>query len=139
MFLPKPTAKLITGILLSSAGHQFGSEFEKLIEASEGDYTDPSRQDLGDRWNSDDDRNKTKRRELFCFHCNRLEAHSPATRFGAFHSFLIGLTLGLVKIIGPYYCRCCGHRRFLGSDRIHPKYWIHQRRLRKLSKGRRSR
>lgn len=140
MFPPNPNLKISVGNLQFSEGPQFEVEFEDLITANEKGYLDPSKYDLtGDKRDPDEDLNKTKRRELFCFHCHRPEMHSRATRFGFVYSFLIGLTLGLIKVIGPYYCRCCGHRRFLGSDRIHPKYWLHRRRLQKHGTGRRSR
>jgi hypothetical protein len=92
------------------------------------DYLDPSVHDLNSvNQDPDHDLNKTQHRTLFCFHCNRLETHSPATHFSWRYSFLIGLTLGLVKFIGPYYCRCCGQRRLLGFDRFHPYYLLHLR------------
>lgn len=132
------------GLLFSSAGSgdNFHPEFESLIEDNSDakHYIDPGRHDLTqDRQEPQEDWNRSKRRELFCFHCNRFESHAPALRYRWQYSFLIGLTLGLIKLLGPYFCRCCGHRRFIGSDRINPKYLLYQMRMRKHSARRRSR
>ncbi len=109
-----------------------------LVSSARDNYLDPSKHDLtGDRYDTDEDLLKSKKRELFCFHCNRLETHAPAARYGWIYSFLVGLTIGLIKLIGPFYCRCCGHRRYLNSDRLHPKFILLQRQLNQ--KRRRSR
>jgi hypothetical protein len=126
----------------SSSGDDFHPEFESLIDDNTDDesYFDPSRHDLTQDSNDpQEDCNRSKRRDLFCFHCNRMESHAPALRYRWQYSFLIGMTLGLIKLLGPYFCRCCGHRRFIGSDRFNPKYLLYQMRLRRHSKRRRSR
>lgn len=137
MSQPKPTP----GDTENGSLFPLDSKLDQVIENEEESYLDPSRHDLSGniRDSSGDDDRRRKRRELFCFHCHRMETHLLAPRFGVIYSFLIGLTLGLVKLIGPYYCRCCSHGRFLGWDQVHPKYWLHQRRLRKHSKARKSR
>jgi hypothetical protein len=99
------------------------------------DYLDPSHHDLtGDSRDPEEELGAAQRRTLFCFHCHRPETHSLATRHSPIYSFLIGLSLGLVKLLGPFYCRCCGHRRLMASDRLHPKFWLHTRHLRKKTK-----
>ena len=66
-----------------------------------------------------------KRIGIFCFNCNRREGHFLYRQNSWYYSYLIGLTFGLIKIIGPYQCQCCGARRFMCAD------WLHSRYLRK--------
>jgi hypothetical protein len=126
---------------VSTPGGELPPEFDQLIQQDkEESYLDPSHHDLTqDHRGAQDPWYRSKRRQLFCFHCNRAESHAPALRHQWQYSFLIGMTLGLIKFLGPYFCRCCGHRRFIGSDRLNPKYWLYQRRLRRGKRRNRTR
>ncbi len=72
------------------------------------------------------DGNKIKRRfyQLHCFHCNRKETFYNAYRGYWIHSFFLGFTFGLANIIGPFKCKCCGHRRLMQADFLNPKMWF---------------
>ena len=54
-----------------------------------------------------------KRVGIFCFNCNRREGHFLHRENRWYYSYLIGLTFGLIKIIGPLQCQCCGARRLM--------------------------
>ena len=69
-------------------------------------------------------RRKKSRLKLFCFNCNRPESFFHANRGKWLHSYFAGLTFGISRWIGPFKCRCCGHRRYLKTDLLHPKMWI---------------
>ncbi len=72
---------------------------ENIVENDEFD-------DVNDRSNQ---RSASRKRiGLFCFNCNRLEGHFLHRQNRWYYSYLIGLTFGLIKIIGPYQCQCCG-------------------------------
>ncbi len=71
---------------------------------------------------------RKKKRDLYCFHCNRLESHLPY-KVGWYHGLLTGLSLGLNHWLGPFYCRCCGYRRLMFADWANPRYWLTMRRL----------
>jgi hypothetical protein len=60
-------------------------------------------------------------RVLFCLHCNRLENHTVPNRFKWYYSLLVGFTFGAILLVGPFHCRCCGHRRFFVSEEYHPR------------------
>lgn len=61
---------------------------------------------------------------LRCFHCNRPEKHFLAYRRRWYYSYLTGLTLGLITLIGPFKCRCCGANRLSRIEWLHPKIWL---------------
>lgn len=69
---------------------------------------------------------KRKRRfyQLHCFHCNRKETFYNAYRGYWIHSFFLGFTFGLANIIGPFKCKCCGHRRLMQADFLNPRIWF---------------
>ena len=101
----------------------------KTNEELEYEYEDEFDNDLDDEFDDSPDavrRRNRKRLRLFCFHCNRPEGFYHANRGTWMYSYLIGLTFGLSRWIGPFKCRCCGHRRFFKTDRLHPKMWIKQ-------------
>lgn len=64
------------------------------------------------------------RRRLFCFDCNRREDHSITTQRRWFYSFLLGLTFGMIYLIGPYRCNCCGAKRLMAFDSLNAWYWV---------------
>ncbi len=59
--------------------------------------------------------------ELFCFFCNRMELHFNAFRTWKIFPVLLGLTLGAIHLIGPFRCRCCGHKRYFSFNEYHPR------------------
>ncbi|MEL7498161.1 MAG: hypothetical protein AAFN77_11155 [Planctomycetota bacterium] len=71
----------------------------------------------------EEDRASRKRKRMFCFECNRQEGHfiSEGNRF--VFSFLVGLTFGLIYVIGPYNCQCCGAQRLWRFDSFNPAFW----------------
>ena len=72
-----------------------------------------------------------KRKWLFCFHCNRPESHALYRQNRWYYSFLIGLTFGLVRLIGPFQCQCCGATRLMSSNFTSLSYWFRKFRDRK--------
>ncbi len=63
------------------------------------------------------------RRRMHCFECNRKEGHFLASQRRWFYSFLLGLTFGLIKIVGPYQCQCCGSKRLMMFNQLNPRFW----------------
>ena len=76
-----------------------------------------------------------KRVGIFCFNCNRPDGHFLPRQHRWYYSYLVGLTFGLVKIVGPYQCQCCGARRFMCSDWISLRYLLRRLRDRRVSKS----
>ncbi len=64
---------------------------------------------------------RASRLRMFCFFCNRMESHFYTYRKMQRFPFLVGATLGLIYLYGPFTCRCCGHHRRFRYDAIHPK------------------
>jgi len=96
---------------------------EEFFDAEEDDEfgyrTHPSRNRIG----------------IFCFNCNRREGQFLYRQNRWYYSFLIGMTFGLIKIIGPFQCQCCGARRFMCSDWISLRYLLKLHRDRKISRS----
>ena len=69
-------------------------------------------------------RKSRKRRKMFCFHCNRPEGHFLSAQHRWYYSFATGMTFGLIKIIGPYQCQCCGAKRLMCANRLNLRYWL---------------
>lgn len=69
---------------------------------------------------------RAKRRKMHCFACNRSEGHFLVVGKRWFFSYLLGLTFGLVLLVGPYRCQCCGTTRWLAYDRLNPRFWFRQ-------------
>lgn len=63
------------------------------------------------------------RKRMFCFECNREENHNVTGYGRVSFSFLVGFTFGLVYLIGPYRCQCCGSRRLGRFDILNTRYW----------------
>lgn len=104
---PSPTASLSQSASIPPPPH----DSSEIIELSSEDWG-PSR-------------SLTKRDAmLFCFRCHRPEKHAVINRNRWFYSILVGFTFGLVLLIGPFRCRCCGGLRWLRSDLLHPKNWF---------------
>lgn len=70
-------------------------------------------------------RESRKRRYLICFSCNRVEGHFLVTGRRWFFSYLLGLSFGLILLIGPYRCQCCGASRLMYFESLNPRYWLH--------------
>lgn len=68
-----------------------------------------------------------KRKKLHCFHCHRYEGHFLSSENRWYYSFLLGLTFGLVRIVGPFQCQCCGQRRLMTADRLNIRYLFRDR------------
>ena len=64
------------------------------------------------------------RQVMMCFECNRKEGHFLASQNRWFYSYLIGMTLGLIFLVGPYQCQCCGSKRLMIHNMLNPKYWV---------------
>lgn len=64
------------------------------------------------------------RRRIRCFECNRPEGHYLVSQHRWFYSYLLGLTFGLVTIVGPYQCQCCGSKRLMAFNALNPRYWV---------------
>lgn len=101
------------------------------IDTDEEDFVDPLEDDELDF----PSRGSRKRIGMFCFHCNRREGHFLYRQNRWYYSYLIGLTFGLIKIVGPYQCQCCGHRRFMCADWISLRYLLRRNRDRRNSKS----
>ena len=84
-------------------------------------------------------RKSLRRTRMFCFECNRQEGHSIAGENRFVFSFLVGLTLGLIYIVGPYICQCCGAQRLFRFDNLNPFYWFQSAKQIRSSSGRRRR
>ena len=67
-------------------------------------------------------RKGSKKKRLYCFHCNRQENHSNPFIGAWFYSYLIGLSFGLLHFFGPFRCTCCGRNRLMFKDWTHPKF-----------------
>ena len=63
-----------------------------------------------------------KRRKLHCFGCNRQEGHYLSQQGRWFYSYMIGLTFGLMRLIGPFRCQCCGSQRLMWTDKANLRY-----------------
>jgi hypothetical protein len=74
---------------------------------------------------------------LFCLHCNRTETHVTKYRNRWYYSFVVGMTFGLIYLVGPFRCRCCGHSRLMVSDFLNPR--VLRRHQRYQSRSRRTR
>ena len=90
-------------------------------EAVAKDFVDGFEQEFAD---DSGKRRSRKRRKLFCFHCNRPEGHFLSAQYRWYYSFAVGMTFGLVKIIGPYQCQCCGAKRLMFANWLNLRYWF---------------
>ncbi|MEZ6094891.1 MAG: hypothetical protein R3C03_11770 [Pirellulaceae bacterium] len=90
--------------------------------------------ELEDEW---DNPGGKHRRLLFCFHCHRREYHFHTLRKKSVFPLLIGMTLGMLSVIGPYRCYCCGNHRLFNFDSLHPRTLYEHWRFRKSSRKRR--
>ena len=66
---------------------------------------------------------RSKKRKIYCFNCNRQEFHLMAYKGSWLHSFLVGMTFGLARFVGPYRCTCCGKKRAMYADYCSPSYY----------------
>lgn len=87
---------------------------------------------------SSSSRRRSKKRQIYCFNCNRQEFHIMAYKGTSLHSLLVGMTFGLARIFGPYRCTCCGKKRAMFADFCSLSYHWRMASERRLSKtGRR--
>lgn len=61
---------------------------------------------------------------LYCFNCQQDNQHFHACKGSNYYSFLLGITLGTILILGPYRCSICNKRRLACHDLLNPKYYI---------------
>ena len=92
-------------------------------ESDNWDDTEEFKTDLAVR-DSPKKTSSRARRVMMCFECNRKEGHFLASQKRWFFSYLVGLTLGLIFLVGPYQCQCCGAKRLMAYNILNPKYWI---------------
>lgn len=78
---------------------------------------------------ADEPQPSRRERLLYCFRCHREDYHFHAFRGRWYFNLLVGLTFGLIFLVGPYRCRCCGGVRLMNRDPLSPRYWLHSRRL----------
>lgn len=64
-----------------------------------------------------------RRKGLFCFNCNRKEGHFLAKQHRWYYSYLVGLTFGLIKFVGPFQCQCCGSNRLMNTNSTNLRFW----------------
>ena len=111
------------------------NEFDESIETE--DFIDEYEDDEYDEdelYYDDDDEegdeksagSKKKRRviRMTCFYCNRKEGFFSAYRHHWLYSYFEGFTFGLINLVGPFKCRCCGRKRLIRSDAFHPRVWF---------------
>ena len=94
-------------------------------EYDDDEYDDDEYDD--DEYDDDEVRPKKKKKrrvKMHCFHCNRPEGFFTANKGRWFYSYFLGLTFGLGSYIGPFKCQCCGHKRLMKWDFIHPRIWF---------------
>lgn len=60
---------------------------------------------------------------LYCLRCHRLERHATTFAHTWYYSFLVGLTFGVIWLLGPFRCRCCTSRRWFRFEWMHPYRW----------------
>ncbi|MEM7456314.1 MAG: hypothetical protein AAF456_18345 [Planctomycetota bacterium] len=102
---------------------EFSEEFDdEILDEDEYVYEDEEEEEDDDE-ELDDKQAKTRRR-LFCFSCNRTEAHYQSYRRRWYYSFVVGMTFGLMHGVGPFRCKCCGNSRLMISDGLNPRYWF---------------
>ncbi len=109
-----------------NAGRDPYPEFSQPLPAvNSRQYLDPAVHELtDDKLENYGNKGKSRSFDLFCFHCNRPEWHVRASVYRWGYLFLVGLTFGLIKYIGPYYCKCCGHPRLMWSNNTNPRFWL---------------
>lgn len=91
----------------SESGHpELGAPMDGILDSPEGEHDEVAQH--------------YARSRIFCFHCNRQEAHFHSLKQYQRFPFYVGLSAGLVYLYGPFTCRCCGHRRHFRFDWIHP-------------------
>ncbi len=114
----------------SSDGHDLDSLDDSPADSDDATDIDDSTEladefeDKLDETEFEPDGRKRKKTRIFCFECNRLEGHSLYVRSRWFYSYLLGLTFGLVTIVGPYQCQCCGQKRLMCRDFLNLRYWF---------------
>ena len=65
--------------------------------------------------------------KLYCFSCHRQESHFFALKGRSHYYLMIGMTMGLILLFGPYRCRCCGHKRLCRYNFLNIRYHWHRR------------
>lgn len=78
-------------------------------------------------------RRRSKKQKIFCFNCNRQEFHIMAFKGTWLHSFLLGMSFGLIRFVGPYRCTCCGKKRAMYADFCSVSYHLRMWNQRRLS------
>lgn len=77
-----------------------------------------------ERIDADESRPARKTIRMKCFECNRPEGHHLAARSRWFYSFSVGMTFGLILLVGPFQCQCCGSSRLMARNELNLRYWM---------------
>lgn len=99
---------------------EFDKKFDELL-------TDDSASDLDEDFEDElaseiGARHARKRKGMHCFHCHRHEGHFLASASRWYYSYLVGLTFGLIRLVGPFQCQCCGAKRLMFADWANLRY-----------------
>ena len=62
--------------------------------------------------------------KLLCFTCSQTQEHFNVAKSTGYYPFFIGISLGLVALVGPFRCSICSKRRFSRLNFLHPKYYF---------------
>jgi hypothetical protein len=76
-----------------------------------------------ERMSREDRTSKRNKVWMMCFQCNRPEGHHIHAKSRWFYSLAVGLTFGLILLVGPYQCQCCGSPRLMAHNKLNLKYW----------------
>ncbi|HMP77917.1 MAG TPA: hypothetical protein PKD54_00560 [Pirellulaceae bacterium] len=60
---------------------------------------------------------------MYCFRCHRMERHATALSSRWYYSYLVGITFGMIWLLGPFRCRCCTSLRWFRFEWMHPRRW----------------
>ncbi len=63
-------------------------------------------------------------RVLYCFRCHRDDRHFHGLRGTWYFNIVLGFSLGLILLLGPFRCRCCGGWRMMSHDMLSPRFWM---------------
>ena len=100
------------------------------VELGNDQYEHDDGYDYDDEYEDDEyelkERSRSTRKiiQLYCFACNRIERHSRSAGRRWLYSYLLGLTVGLIFLVGPYRCHCCGAKRLMCTNVLNPRYWF---------------
>ena len=119
------------------SGVEFDKKFDELLTDDSADDLD---EDFEDELASEIGRRQSRKRKgMYCFHCHRQEGHFLASGSRWYYSFLIGMTFGLIRLVGPFQCLCCGAKRLMFADWANLRFLMRDKGVVANSKAPRSR